>query len=716
VPYLVSGVFHALSRWLSGPLGLVIVAGWLPGCEELPGLEAEEAPPAAVASRSAASGDLAAYLREVVAEGTGRWGGSFEQNYAPTTLYLLREQPEDGETPSSVYDGLIRWHLGLDTDPAEKDHVLLGLTGYSRSWSGPDDPAGLGTFVDEHVQRSFVDKELQFQDLGLDGDPRKACVVLGEPAAGKSTLLEYLELDAARRALGDEAEPVPVRLVLPDLDQSAPTAEGLLNAALQRVNGSEGQFDNWEAIGAGSGRRKLVVLLDALDEVSAIDDVARAIGDLEGYPEVERLIVTSRIVNFESLGPEVRLDNRGFRVALIYGQSTSAIEKRAFGLENEGQRQRVFELLSNSRTRGLWQQVFRLPKHFDFVSETLLDPNAEIDADQLTRASLLETFVENNFLEFADQVDVSLDEIHELLSAVAVAPFLDDRPGVQGDFTDQDAYRIMGAQGDPEAERRVDDVLDAAKKVSVLKKKGEGEYKFRHKQFQEYYAARSPRLWENPAELDFGIDLRDVLLFKMDLGPTDSLYPILDALVADVRRANEGRRSVALLELALDCIEASGRAALQYREQEEQFRELWIEGRAADAEASRKVKEQEDQKRKEQRAEPVPKPNPGPSPEPETQPSPPPAPPVPQKGPVVRVPKLGLELQKVDAGFEVVRAFGSRPGFEAGIRQGDVITGMSGDPVSSIRQIRSLIKAENRAVDVQYRRGASTSTARVKLR
>jgi hypothetical protein len=293
---------------------------------------------------------------------------------------------------------------------------------------------------------------------------------------------------------------------------------------------------------------------------------SRAVAEVAKSDQIERLIVTSRITNYESLihASDVDLSEQGFRVAIIYGQSPAAIEKRVFMLEKDRHRDEFVKLLSESKSRSLWLQVFRLPLHFDFVAEFLIE--SDINNLELTRASVIEKFVEDRLKEVAQEENLEwsmLDDVNQLLTDVGYHVFREHKANEQ--FRESDVWQAieLRTHKTPSAadKQRLSQLLHLAVKLSVVVQKKDGvRYEFRHAQFMEYYAAKSPLMWEDLGSIEFAnADMESILKFKVsqrDRGAKQVLEKLLETTNKLVDNPEAEERNI-LIRLAVACIENS---------------------------------------------------------------------------------------------------------------------------------------------------------------
>ena len=504
---------------------------------------------------------VADYLRRIVRERRAEWGGHFETAYARATLYLMSTKgASKSSNPSEVYGRIIRWRLGVDRLPPE-DEVLLSLTGYAHDAEAMAEGETPGQYIDSRVDQLLFDRDLL--DCQIDSGAgfvrQKGILVLGEPAAGKSTLLQYLELEAARRALADTSAPIPVRVDLADLPSVTTETIWQQVDSLTREPGEPGGTP----LQMPTGRRYLL-LLDGLDEVKFPEQAAHAANEVIKDERVGRVVIASRIINYSVLlhGRELALTDHGYRMALLYGQSLSAVERRVLALDRD-QREKLLQVLSQTERRAVWLQFFRLPANFNFAAEIALDSEIA-KLVQPNRTQLLEAYIASHLARVGRELAATRArqiETEATLARVAGRLFLqqtkDDR------FAFLHVEQSLGlAQGErlTEAQKvQLEAQLELARKAGIIESGNPGQYEFRHAQFLEYYASRSDKIdWKTVPLADVG--WREVLLFKSSQGTPEAKDLILrmaaEGEQSFASSSDDSRRDDYLLKLTIECIDS----------------------------------------------------------------------------------------------------------------------------------------------------------------
>lgn len=486
--------------------------------------------------------ELTTYLKGLIAERTGDWGGKFEQLYTTGTVFMLTPKGAHGKL-MGVYGRLIRWRLDIDKLDT-KDKVLLSLTGYANEAEPLGKNESFGEYINSRIDRVLFDKDLLNCDLELETAPvkQKGLLILGEPAAGKSTLLKFLELESARWALGDREALVPVRIELGKLETG--THEDLL----AKIDKSAGEKLALPA------SQKYLLLVDALDEAPSTQAAAKACIELVKDDRVGRIIVTSRIINYDVLlrGSESDLAEHGFRTCLYYGQSPAAVEKRILTVRQSDQREALLELLSDSDKRPVWQQFFRLPANFDFATDFLLESDLST-LESPNRVQLLESYLAN-LMKKRDWPGErpTQAEVDAMLSRIAGVVYL---MPTRSSFAELQVREAMKPGPETEIDdnqwKNIERLLAFATKVGIIEGI-KGGYRFRHVQFLEYYTAKADLKWDAIDPRD--VNWREVVLFKSALGDEEARL-LIKRIIALAKQPGSPPNDY-LIQLALQSIDS----------------------------------------------------------------------------------------------------------------------------------------------------------------
>lgn len=494
--------------------------------------------------------ELRNYLKHVIAERTGDWAGKFEQLYTTGTLFLLTPRAARSKL-MGVYGRLIRWRLDIDNLDQE-DKVLLSLTGYSHEAEPLGKDESFGEYINSRIDHVLFDKDLLHCEIDLQTAhvKQKGLVILGEPAAGKSTLLKFLELEAARRALGEREALVPVRIELGDLETGT-HAELLNRIEHLSVRGDAEAFSL-------PGSQKLLLLIDALDEAPDTKTAAKACIELAKDERVGRIIVTSRIINYDVLlrGSDIDLAEHGFRTCLYYGQSPAAVEKRILTVEQADQRQSLLDLFSDPEKRLIWQQFFRMPANFDFASDLLIDADLTT-LESPNRILLLERYL-GNLMKKRDWPGErpKQAEMDEMLSRVAADVFQTPSRSSFAKLQVREAMQKASGKDITDDEwKPIENQLAFANKVGIIENIRDG-FRFRHVQFLEYYTAKSNLDWAAVDPTD--VHWREVLLFKSAIGDEDARALVKRMLDLAKQSPTQpgGPPNDYLVQLAIQCIDS----------------------------------------------------------------------------------------------------------------------------------------------------------------
>lgn len=474
-----------------------------------------------------ATGPLKTYLNAVFDEHSGQWDHQFEKRYARPTLFQLTE-PAIRIRPDEVQNAILLWRTGFKLSP----DYFMGLSCFLQRESR--DPSGNADKVAEkflhYVYRPLADSDLlnkrrsqSGKEPLADDDIPYRVLVLGDPASGKSTMLERLDMIQARRALGSKDEPVPVLIKLKGVD--APSRENLLAKIRERLG---------PAADIALRERNVILLIDALDESADPRKAARAVHDLltegEIKNRVDRTIVTGRVLEYSKdvfQRPEdLTSPVCNFKTVLLYGLDQTAIEKQILGSNfTPTQKQRVLQKLTDPVSGQIWLQFLRLPMNFDLISEIM----AELDTTDIPRvpSEIVGRFVRRRFRD--KKIDQGVyDHCHNILSRVA-ADLLKDVKGRSRPFSVDDCANLATTSQDlrlvdPEVTKQR---LQEIERTGLITKEPRttDKYRFFHLNLQDYFGALglTDIRGIDPKDTDW----RQIILFRAGLKNGDEMASLI---------------------------------------------------------------------------------------------------------------------------------------------------------------------------------------------
>jgi len=303
-------------------------------------------------------------LQEIVSQRRGEWNGRFEREYSSQTLFVASALGTDAP-PLKVYDLILQWRGGFSAGKSAIFGLLMDVFSGGSSMTATDVAASLERYV------QGVGREVHL----LDFPEANRLLILGEPASGKSTLLKYDQLVAARRALST-ANPTVIPVLI-----------NLAEATVLRPEDLSGEVERFlisrkiDPQSLRDGQLKVILLIDALDEASDIRQATRAVTHVSKQVWVDRVLVTSRIVNYADKihGTDLELAKSGFVSAFLYGSGPDAIERRIFLSQrlDPSKKSRLLTALADPTTRSEWLQFLRLPSNFNLVVDVFLEPKEQ---------------------------------------------------------------------------------------------------------------------------------------------------------------------------------------------------------------------------------------------------------------------------------------------------------------------------------------------------
>jgi HEAT repeat protein len=285
-----------------------------------------------------------------------------------------------------------------------------------------------------------------------DGENR-SILITGAPGAGKSTFLEKLAIEAARKAQREHNAPIPVLVKLKDYDSSGeqPGIRGLIQSTLESYDLSLDSEATKQLL-QGKGR-KLLLLIDGWNELS--DEQAKS--RIKTFCQPHSVIVTSRnagdyweIQQKFEIQPLSRSDVEGF------------FNKRLPNTE----RQRLQELVD--RVRDFGQTPLMVWMLFSIFQNN--------DPTPATRGEAYQYFT--NIYEERAKQGGGLEELQEVMRKLAFEMTSCEQPPI---FLESQAKDLLTPQ--------VFQKLQASHLLQMGKHGKIKKVQFCHPSLQEFYAA-----------------------------------------------------------------------------------------------------------------------------------------------------------------------------------------------------------------------------------
>lgn len=476
---------------------------------------------------------LQQYLDMVVKEGEDKWDGEFESRYVRPTLYLLNDEGTRNHSPLRIQEQILLWRTG-NAGMSREFKGVVGLVGEISSGDVPsirmfpdqDKPHDLkvvATAMVNYVDRPLADSDLLNKRQG-EKNPRRAkddipvrVLVLGDPAVGKSAMMERLDLIQARRARGSSSEPIPIRINLSNLEST--TLAGIEARIRERVG---------EAYTSATEERKFILLADALDESADPLAVSKAIVEFTKAHEANltRVIVAARLRNYAQIIHESdsSLWRHGFSTVILYGLDQTAVEKQILTRSTTEVRQRLFMKLADSRTRSAWLQFLRLPMNYDLVAELMAE--SSFDVLPQGQSQLVEKFIARRFVQ--KNIDAAdAEHCKALLSTVGMNLIADGIEKRGREFMVEDFLRPDENQSQSSVlKRRMDQLLASG----LIVERRPGRYKFCHLNILDYFVAKGLERYDmvDPSRPEWWA----IILFRCGMPNGAGMVPYLEQAVA----------------------------------------------------------------------------------------------------------------------------------------------------------------------------------------
>lgn len=350
----------------------------------------------------------------------------------------------------------------------------------------------------------------------------RAWVLLGDPGAGKTTLMKKLALDAAKACLaGEEGARIPVLIALRYLDPGEADTEG---DAIWQYLLEEGLADHVEASDIGEvmaqlrearASGQLLLLFDGLDEQRNAATRARTASLLEEWlhPPTARGLVTSRVVGFspgDFRCSQARLEpfDKDSRKAFFQHWCLAAEKSDRFD-EGEPTKRRA-----EQQAEHLLEQVEGNERLQQLASNPLLCtiiglihrqggtlPQNRADLYKLCVDTFIFNWEMHKRRQGKEHRALDKDETQRVLEEVALRLHEEkpDNQAARGEITEWATQHLREEQLLPEEEarRKAEQWLSLIREVAGLvidrgqAEDGEPVYAFFHLTFQEYLAARA---------------------------------------------------------------------------------------------------------------------------------------------------------------------------------------------------------------------------------
>ena len=321
-------------------------------------------------------------------------------------------------------------------------------------------------------------------------------VILGDPGAGKSTVLQYLAIEWA------EGRATVLPLLIELRDYALWGASGFLEF-LHCGRGADWCFDRVQ-LDAYLRENSTLLMLDGLDEVfdrsmqaAIVDEIIRF---SHQYPKV-RILVTSRVVGYN---PD-RLQNAGFRHFTIQSLEVSEIHEfidKWYDLAMPGDidrdrlKQRLKDAITNSKAIGNLAENLLL-----LTMMVILNRRQELPRDrselyeQATRVLLHHWDVDHKSLKLKVEVEsIGRREKQAILRAVAYE-MQTSESGLKGNLITADRLTqvltgYLREQGFEAPREKANGLIEQLRSRNwILCDRGADTYGFVHRTFLEYFCA-----------------------------------------------------------------------------------------------------------------------------------------------------------------------------------------------------------------------------------
>jgi NACHT domain len=288
----------------------------------------------------------------------------------------------------------------------------------------------------------------------------RAILIVGDPGAGKSTFLDKLAVEAARKAQEDSNAPIPVLVRLKDYDSLGKEAgiRGLIQSTLEN-------YVDTDTVNQLLKDRKILLLIDGWNELS--DEKAKS--KIKIFCQPHSVIVTSR-----NTGDYWEIQKKFEIQPLTRRDVEEFFDKRLLNTERQQLQELVDRVQDFGQTPLMVWMLFSIFQNNDPIPDTRGEAYRSFTAIYAKRA----------------KADIDLSDARKLLGKLAFEMMKSPNPKDPTEFrlkiSEVGAEEILGSEA--ELDRMLNHLLNQQGK------EGTREISFCHQSIQEYYAAEHLRL------------------------------------------------------------------------------------------------------------------------------------------------------------------------------------------------------------------------------